>query len=165
MFFYSTYIMDDLAIIEVAKGSLTGDNFKGLEGAEFDPNMVKNTKVATTIHKKTDAGFGAIVSLAMPKIENETVKKAAIAFIEYLFEPKTYITALHMAVGGMLPVIKDISTNSDFLDDPKGVYSKYGADKILEINEGLNNVKSFGLVEGVRIAAASEIYADRKSVV
>ena len=161
MFFYSTYIMDDLAIIEVAKGSLTGDNFAGLEGAEFDPNMVKNTKIATVIHNKTDAGFGAIVSLAMPKIENETVKKAAVAFIEYLFEPKTYIATLHMAVGGMLPVIKDISTNSDFLDDPKGVYSKYGADKILEINQGLNNIKSFGLVEGVRIDAASEIYAQK----
>ncbi len=161
MFFYSTYIMDDLAILEVAKGSLTSDNFKDLKGAEFDPDLVKNTKVVTTISHKKDAGFGAVVSMAVPKQSDPAVRDAALDFLTYLYSPNAYITFLHMAVGGMMPVIEGVADTDRFLNDPKGVYSRYGKEKIMEIVDGLNNIESFGLVEGNRIEAASVIYSKK----
>ncbi len=161
MFFYSTYIMDDLAILEVAKGSLTSDNFKDLKGAEFDPELVKNTKVATTLTHKKPAGFGAVVSMAVPKQKDPAVRDAALDFLTYLYSPNAYITFLHMAVGGMMPVIKGVADTERFLNDPKGVYSRYGKKKIMEIVDGLNNIESFGLVDGHRIEAASVIYSKK----
>ena len=159
MFFYSTFIMDDLALFDVAQGSLTSDNFEGLDGAEFDPDLVKNTKTATIITKKRPAGFGAVVSLAVPNQKDPAVTKAALGFLNYLYAPNAYITFLHMAVGGMMPVLKDISGNAQFLNDPKNVYSKYGTEKIMEINRGLDKIETFGIVEGTRISAASTIYS------
>ena len=161
MFFYSTFIMDDLAVFDVAQGSLTSDNFEGLKGAEFDPELVVNTKTATILSNKKDAGFGAVVSMAIPKQSDPAVTEAAIDFLNYLYSPNAYITFLHMAVGGMMPVIKGIADTDRFLNDPKGVYSKYGADKIQEITNGLNQIETFGLVEGNRIEAASTIYSKK----
>ena len=60
-----------------------------------------------------------------------------------------------------MPVLKGVGETERFLNDPKGVYSRYGADKIREINEGLDNIESFGIVEGVRIEAASTIYSKK----
>ena len=161
MFFYSTFIMDDLAVFEVAKGSLTSDNFAGLDGAEFDPDLVINTKCATIIDNKQPAGFGAVCSLAMPVQDDPRITQATMDFLTYLYSPNAYITFLHMAVGGMMPVLKGVGETERFLNDPKGVYSRYGADKIREINEGLDNIESFGIVEGVRIEAASTIYSKK----
>ena len=161
MFFYSTYIMDDLAVFEVAMGSLTSDNFEGLKGAEFDPDLVVNTKTATILSNKKDAGFGAVVSMAIPKQSDPAVTEAAVDFLNYLYSPNAYITFLHMAVGGMMPVFKGIADTDRFLNDPKGVYSKYGAAKITEITEGLNKIETFGIVEGNRIEAASTIYSKK----
>ena len=66
MFFYSTYIMDDLALSEVAAGSLTDENFSDLAGSGFDPDLVANTRMASTITNADDAGFGVVVSLSSP---------------------------------------------------------------------------------------------------
>ncbi len=161
MFFYSTYIMDDLAILEVAQGSLTSENFTDLKGTDFDPELVNNTKTATILSNKKDAGFGAVVSMAIPKQSDPAVTEAALDFLNYLYSPNAYITFLHMAVGGMMPVFKGVADTDRFLNDPKGVYSKYGADKITEITEGLNQIETFGIVEGNRIEAASTIYSKK----
>ena len=40
------------------------------------------------------------------------------AFIEYLYEPENYIPFLHSVPVGMLPALKEITTNKDFLADP-----------------------------------------------
>ncbi len=161
MFFYSTYIMDDLSILEVAQGSLTSENFKDLDGSDFDPELVNNTKTATILSHKRDAGFGAVVSMAIPKQQDPAVTAAAVDFLNYLYSPNAYITFLHMAVGGMMPVIKGVADTDRFLNDPKGVYSKYGAEKIASITEGLNKIETFGIVEGNRIEAASTIYSKK----
>lgn len=87
MFFYSSYIMDDLAIEENAKDSLTGDNFADLEGKNFDPELVTNTRLASTITNTQGAGYGTIVSLAIPKHGDAAKAAAAEKFIRYLLPP------------------------------------------------------------------------------
>jgi len=159
MFFYSTYIMDDLALAEVASGSLTNENFSELAGTSFDPDLVKNTRMSPIITHTRDAGYGTIVSLAFPKTEDAARTAAAQKFVRYMFSPNAYITFLHMAPGGMNPVIKDIATNPRFQQDPKGIFKNYGPEKMAEIINGLDSIETFGIVDGKRIDAASVIYS------
>ncbi len=159
MFFYSTYIMDDLAIEENAKNSLTNENFEELEGKNFDPELVKNTRLASTITNSQDAGYGTILSFGIPDHGDEAKIAATQRFIRYLFTPNAYITWLHMAPGGMNPVLKDIATNARFQNDPKGIFQHYGKEKMAEIIQGLDDIETFSIVDGKRMAAASTIYS------
>ncbi len=159
MFFYSTYIMDDLAIEENAENSLTSENFADLEGRSFDPELVQNTRLAPTISKTQDAGYGTIVSFGIPDHGDAAKIAAAQKFIRYLFTPNAYITWLHMAPGGMNPVLKEIATNARFQNDPKGIFKHYGAEKMAEIIQGLDSIETFSIVDGNRMAAASTIYS------
>lgn len=158
MFFYSTYIMDDLAIEDVAAGSLTNENFADLQGSSFDPELVENTRLAPIITNSRDAGYGVIVSMSMFEQDDPAKTAAAQAFLRYLFTPNAYVTYLHMAPGGMNPVMPEMASNVRFLNDPKGVYANYGADKLEEIVSGLESIESFGIVDGRRIEAASVIF-------
>ncbi len=159
MFYYSTYIMDDLALQEVAAGSLTGENFKDLKGTGFDPDLVKNTGFAPIMTHKQDAGFGVVVALGIFKQKDPAVTEAAKQFINYLYTQNAYITFLHMAPGGMNPVLKEIAKNPLFQNDPKGIFKHYGPDKMAEIIQGLNSIETFSIVDGKRIEAASQISA------
>ena len=104
MFFYSTFIMDDLAVADVAKESLSGENFEGLAGAEFDINLVKNTGFVPILSNQNDAGYGVLVGLSTIQSEEEKTQ-AAQKFAEFLYDPFAYITFIHMAPSGMSPML------------------------------------------------------------
>ncbi len=161
MFYYSTYIMDDLALQEVAAGSLSGENFESLEGSTFDPELVNSTRLAPIMTNKTDSGFGVVVTLGLFNQENKAETEEAAKFINYLFTQNAYITFLHMAPGGMNPVLREIAGNVRFQNDPKGIFKHYGPDKMAEIIEGLNSIETFSIVDGNRIEAASQISAQQ----
>jgi multiple sugar transport system substrate-binding protein len=160
-FFYSTYIMDDLALQEIMEGSLTGDNFPELTGADFDPELSDKTGFVPKISKLQPAGLGVVVSLGFFKQDDPAVTKAAKKFVEFLFTEDAYITFLHMAPGGMYPVLKKIAGNEKFLNDPKGIYKHYGKDKMEEIVSGLENLMRFDVVEGNIIQAYGKIAAQQ----
>ncbi|NNF98410.1 MAG: extracellular solute-binding protein [Desulfobacteraceae bacterium] len=159
MFFYSTYIMDDLALAEVAAGSLTDENFPQLGQGVFDPRLVDNTRVAPVITKTRPAGYGAVVALALVDQKSADKKNAAQKLIKFLYQPDTYITFLHMAPGGMNPMVRGIAGKAGYLNDPKGLFNRYGRDKIEEIISGLDAIGSFTIVEGKSFPAAGKIYA------
>ena len=159
MFFYSTYIMDDLALAEVAKGSLTADNFADLSGGKFDPDLVKNTGFVPIIHHKTDASYGVLVGLAGVDLADSAEADASRRFVEFLYQPAPYITFLHMAPGGMNPMIKDIADNPQYLKDPNGVFELYGVDKIKDIIAGFEKIKTFSVVDGEVFPQSGEIFA------
>jgi len=161
MFFYSTYIMDDLALAEVAQGSLTNENFENLKGASFDPDLVKNTRMAPVVSRKSDAGYGTVVALSFLNQEDKAVTSAASRFVEYLYTQNAYITWLHMAPGGMNPMLRGIAENPRFQNDPNGIFKNYGPEKMAEIIDGLNNIESFGIVEGNVIEEASSVTAQQ----
>ncbi len=158
-FFYSTFIMDDLAIQKVAAGSLTGDNFKNLKGASFDPQLVEHTGFVPIISHKQDAGYGVIVDMIMFKQKDAAVTQAAGDFVKYLFTPHAYITWLHVAPGGNNPVIHGIADNPEFLNDPEGVFQHYGKQKMDTIISGMNNITDFSIVDGKVIPAGAAIYS------
>jgi multiple sugar transport system substrate-binding protein len=161
MFFYSTYIMDDLALADVAAGSLTSENFESLKGSTFDPDLVEHTRLAPIMTNKSSSGYGTVVTLGLFKQTDKSKTEAAAKFVEYLYSQNAYITFLHMAPGGMNPMIRGIADNPRFQNDPKGIFKNYGPEKMAEIIEGLNSIESFGIVEGRKIEAASVINAQQ----
>ncbi|HUX21501.1 MAG TPA: extracellular solute-binding protein [Spirochaetia bacterium] len=158
-FFYSTFIMDDLAIQKVAQGSLTGDNFANLKGSQFDPQLVEHTGFVPIITHKQDAGYGVIVDMMMFKQKDPAVTQAAGDLVKYLFTPHAYITWLHVAPGGNNPVIHGIADNSEFLNDPEGVFQHYGKDKMDTIISGMNSITDFSIVGGKVVPAGAAIYS------
>jgi multiple sugar transport system substrate-binding protein len=151
--------MDDLALAEVAAGSLTGENFADLAGADFDPDLVDHTRLASIITNKRPAGYGVVDTFGFPKQDDPAKTDAASKFLRYLFTPNAYITFLHMAPGGMNPVLKEIAVNERFQNDPKGIFKHYGKEKMAEIIRGLDSIETFSIVEGNRIEAASVIFS------
>lgn len=161
MFYYSTYIMDDLALQEVAAGSLTAENFENLKGSGFDPDLVDKTRLAPIMTQKSPAGYGTVVAFGLFNQEDSAVTAAAKKFIQYLYTQNAYITFLHMAPGGMNPMLKEISTNARFQNDPKGIFKHYGPEKMGEIIQGLDSIETFSIVGGNRMEAASLITAQK----
>ena len=159
MFFYSSFIMDDLALAEVAAGSLTSENFAELAGTSFDPDLVNNTRMVPIIANTQDAGYGVVVSLGIVESDDAAETEAAQQLLSFLYEPDSYITWLHMAPGGMNPVLRDIAASEDYMSDPRGIFTRYGSDSIEEIIEGLEAIQTFSLVDGQVFPASGEIFA------
>lgn len=159
MFFYSTYIMDDLALAEVAKGSLTNENFKELTNGQFDPDLVKKTAFAPIISNKQDASYGMLVGLSILKSGDAAKMEAAQRWAEFLFDPNAYISFLHMSPGGMNPMLKEIPNVPEYLNDPKGVFKVYGSEKISDIIKGFERIKSFAVVNGKVFPQSGQINA------
>lgn len=163
MFFYSTYIMDDLSLAEVAKSSLTSENFKELSGGTFDPNLVKNTGFEPIITNKSAASYGTVSGLVALKNQNAEDQKATQDFIKFMYDPASYIIFLHMAPGGMNPMLKGIAEDPSYRTDPTGVFNLYGADQMKQIVSGFDTIRSFSVVDGKTYPASGEIFA--KSVI
>lgn len=159
MFFYSTYIMDDLALAEAAAGSLTNANFPQLEHGKFDSELVSNTRIISTITNKKPGAYGAVVALGLVDQKSGEKNTAAEKLAAFMYEPASYVTFLHMAPGGMNPMLRDIAGRPEYLKDPKGVFLRYGRDKIAEILSGLDNIGSFAIVDGKTFPEAGKIYA------
>lgn len=159
MFFYSTYILDDLAIQSAAQNSLTGDNFEELAGTEFNPTLATNTGFEPIITHKESASYGTLVTMSLFRNTDEMRAKAARMFLEFLLEEDSYISFLHMAPGGMLPMRKGIADTDEFLHDPKGIYTLYGAEAILDIVRGFEEIKTFNIVNGTQIEIANTIFS------
>jgi multiple sugar transport system substrate-binding protein len=159
MFFYSSYILDDIALAEAAASSLSADNFKELTNAQFDPNLAKNTRLASTITNKSPSSFGTMIGFSIMKNDDKAEADATKAFVEYMNEKDQVIAYSHMAVGGHLPMLRDIAETDEFLNDPKGIFAKYGKDSIREIVAGFDNIKNFAVVDGKAFPKSGEIFA------
>ncbi len=163
MMFYSTFIMDDLALPSVAADSLSNRNFPDLPGTDFDPQLVRNTRMVSIVHHRGNAAYGMVSALGLVRPELAPHGKALDAvctdFLEYLYSPDVYISWLHMAPGGMMPVFRDVTGEDAFMRDLTGVFRRYGRPKVREICQGLERITNFSHTQGVSHPLASEVYA------
>lgn len=160
MMFYSTFIMDDLALKAVAADSLTGNNFRGLSGTEFDPGLLNVTDVVSIIHKQKKAGFAAVQSLGLLTGSNAQRKEAVKSLAQFLLDRNSYIVWLHMMPGGMLPTIPEIAEEPLFYLDSKGVFQRYSRSTINAIMSGLSFVGTDQVRGGVDIGARHTIFSE-----
>lgn len=142
MMFYSTFIMDDLALQEVAASSLTSKNFPELEGAAFDPTLVENTRLITVLEGKRPSTYGTVSALSLIKSNDSDHAEALTNLVLFLYEEEVYMTWLHMSPGGMLPARPEMADHDAFYRDPRRVYQRYGRAKIKEIIAGLQMMEN-----------------------
>lgn len=136
MMMYSSYIMGDIG---------TGDTgYEGGQGAIVE-NLADKTNFANTMEKDSEAVFGQITGLTFVKNEDQDKVEGAKEFVEFLLSGENYIDFLHMAPGGMNPVLKGVADDPDYQDNE--VLKAWG-DKAEVIASGLNNIGKFGYVEG-----------------
>ncbi|KAF2956614.1 extracellular solute-binding protein [Marinitoga sp. 38H-ov] len=145
MIFYSTYIMDDIAVEEVQKGRIN----------KFNPELVKNTGFANKMINVRPSSYGQVVALGITKNANkEEVEK----FVKFLMTDKNYVYWVHMAPGGMNPTRKSVAESEAFLDNP--VLERYGKEKIAEIVAALDSVERFEFLNGKVITDMSKLSAN-----
>lgn len=174
MMFYSTFIMDDLALPGMALDSLSSDNFPDLPGAPFDPHLVHNTGMVSLITARGNSSYGMVNALGLVRLKEQEkgplrgagddahayrVYRAREEFLRFLYAPHVYISWLHMAPGGMLPVFRDIAGQNAFMRDLTGVFRRYGRPKMHDIIQGLETIRNFGHENGEHQPAASVVYA------
>jgi len=159
MMFYSTFIMDDMAIPSIAANSLTGNNFDELNGAPYDYQLLKHTGFISNITGSHKASYGVINALGLLKTGNSEQEKATERFVEFLFTHDAYITWLHMVPGGMMPVLKDIAAHDTFFRDHQGVFQRYSRQRIQSILSGFDSLKSFSFVDGHIVPQAAQASA------
>jgi len=149
MMFYSTYIMDDLAIEEVAEDSLTGDNFDDLDGAPYDPALIKNTRGSMVLWNTRSAGFGAVIALGMTNTDDPERQAAQEALLRFLFRNDVYIAWMHIEPGGNLPVMTETAQDPRFYRDLRGVLAHFGRERTQAIVDGMADIESFNVVNGL----------------
>lgn len=140
MLVYSTHLMDDLAIKDIARNSLTGDNFSDLDGSDYTSYLLRNTGMVTSIDGEKTTSFGSVSGLGIFNSTDSDILEAQKKLVEFLYREDVYITWLHMSPGGMLPTYKPVLQNDNFFRDPSGVFKRYGRDTIISLTEGIENL-------------------------
>ena len=161
MMFYSTFIMDDLALPSVAANSLGTEHYPSLSGAAFDPDLVHNSLFQGQVARLQDAGFGRMAGFGISPGLSGDEKDMVHRFIRFLFEEDNYVTWLHMAPGGMLPVRRGQAAREKFLRDPQGVFGRYGRERMAKLSADMEQVSSLGTVKTEHIQAAARIFQAR----
>jgi len=161
MLFYSTFIMDDLALPGVAADSLGAGHFEGLGGAKFDPKLAGNTRMVASIRHAALSGFGSINGFSPCRVADPKRREAARKLLAFLYEPGPYVEWLHMSPGGMLPALRSVADSEGFMNDPEGVFQRFGRAKIRRILSGLDSIRTFGMTDGRHYPLASVFYAEK----
>ncbi|WP_165610822.1 ABC transporter substrate-binding protein [Pseudodesulfovibrio hydrargyri] len=160
MMFYSTFIMDDLAVASVAADSLTGHNFEELTGAPYDFRLPENTAMVSGLTGTRTAGYGVLHALGLVRGKDPARSEAARRFALFLFREDAYITWLHMVPGGMMPVLEDITDSPVFYRDAQGGFQKYRRRRLESILAGFDSLQSFEFEDGRLIPEAARVSAD-----
>lgn len=143
MIFYSTYIMDDIAVEEVQRGRIE----------DYDPELVVNTGFANYMTNTRPTSYGQVVALGV--LENSMNKLEAREFIKFLMTGSNYVYWLHMAPGGMNPTRASAAADPAFLENP--VLERYGTEKLQEIIAALENIERFDFYEGEVLTDMSKL--------
>ena len=157
MFFYSTYIMDDLVLADADLKKLSAED--AADAMDVNAGLVEKTRVVTTISHHQPAGFGSVVCLGLSRTDDRQKATAADKLMTYMFEPLGYITFLHISPGGMNPLIRDVAGDPLYLNDPMGIFKRYGPENIQRIVTGFDHVGSFAVVDGKTFPSSGKIYA------
>jgi multiple sugar transport system substrate-binding protein len=122
---YSTYIMGDLA--------------------DKNTEMVEDTNFAPYVEHKRKSSFGQIVGLNLFKAASQAELEAGKKLAEFFMTDEHYVKWLHMAPGGMNPVLKPTARSEAFKDNE--TLKAWGA-TVEDISAAFENIERFGYVNG-----------------
>lgn len=122
---YSSYIMGDLA------GKST--------------ELVNDTGFAPYVERKRKSSFGQVVALNFFSSASKQQLNAGKKYAEFLLSGDQYIKWLHMAPGGMNPILKPTARSEKFKNNET---LKAWGSTVEDISEAFKNIERFGYVDG-----------------
>jgi len=135
MIMYSSYIMGDIS-----------SNTDG---------MASNTSFAPYIERDRRSSFGQLVLFNILDTASDANRETAEAYVEHVLTGDQYIEFLHMAPGGMNPVLQSTAESEAYRDNE--VLQEWGQDTLSDISGAFDNIERFGYVDGQMIPAFGEI--------
>jgi multiple sugar transport system substrate-binding protein len=138
--FYSTHLMDDFVLPEVAANSLGPENFSALSGADFTPELLRQTSMITTFTDDRSSSFGSLSGLGLFRYDDPEIRQAQEKLVKFLFRPDVYTTWLHMSPGGMLPVRRSMLAADHFYRDTSGIFKSFGRQRVRDMISGIEQL-------------------------
>lgn len=111
------------------------------------PDIVKYVKCAPLPRIKAGDPVYSAEATQIPLVVWKKAKspEACKAFIQYLYEKENYVKFIHSVPVGMLPALKDIATDQDYLNDPT---VKQFADSCAIIQTAVDSGHAIGFEHG-----------------
>ncbi|WP_435156637.1 ABC transporter substrate-binding protein [Haladaptatus sp. DFWS20] len=122
---YSTFIMGDIV--------------------EKSTDMVKDTNFAPYVENKRKSSFGQILGLNLFQSASDDALKSGKKLSEYLLKDEQYVKWLHMAPGGMNPVLKDTASSDKYKQNET---LKAWDSTVEDVSAAFENIERFGYFDG-----------------
>lgn len=135
MIMYSSYIMGDIS-----------SNTDG---------MASDTAFAPYIERDRRSSFGQLVLFNVIDTASDADRETAEAYIEHVLTGDQYVEFLHMAPGGMNPVLKSTAESDTYRDNE--TLQEWGQETLSNISGAFDNIERFGYVDGQMIPAFGDI--------
>ncbi len=103
---------------------------------------------------KDEAAYGCAIALGISDGLEDEETEAAKKFVHFMLEDENNISWLHMAPGGLQPVLTSVSGSEDYISlDAIDQYAHLSDD----IAEAVENLQLFGTVDGKNFVAMGDI--------
>ncbi|WP_121743625.1 ABC transporter substrate-binding protein [Natronorubrum halophilum] len=135
MIMYSSYIMGDIS-----------SNTDGMAG---------DTAFAPYIENDRRSSFGQLVLFNVIDTVSDENREVAEAYVKHVLTGDQYIDFLHMAPGGMNPVLQSVAESEAYRDNE--TLQEWGQETLSNISGAFDNIERFGYVDGQMIPAFGEI--------
>lgn len=135
MIMYSSYIMGDIS-----------SNTDG---------MASDTLFAPYIERDRRSSFGQLNLFNILDSASDADRETAEECVEYMLTGDQYVDFLHMAPGGMNPVLKSTAESEAYRDNE--TLQEWGQETLSNISGAFDNIERFGYVDGQMIPAFGEI--------
>ncbi|WP_137290845.1 ABC transporter substrate-binding protein [Natronorubrum halophilum] len=135
MIMYSSYIMGDIS-----------SNTDGMAG---------DTAFAPYIEKDRRSSFGQLVLFNVIDTASDENREVAEAYVEHVLTGDQYIDFLHMAPGGMNPVLQSVAESEAYRDNE--TLQEWGQETLSNISGAFDNIERFGYIDGQMSPSFGEI--------
>lgn len=132
---YSSYIMGDIT-----------------DNAE---EMANTTSFAPYLERERRSSFGQLVLFNVLETASDSNRETAEGFIEYVLTGDQYIEFLHMAPGGMNPVLKQTAESEEYQNNE--TLQQWSQDTIQNISGAFDTIERFGYVDGQMVPEFGQI--------
>jgi multiple sugar transport system substrate-binding protein len=132
---YSSYIMGDI-----------GDS---------DTVDAENIGFTPYLEYDRQSSFGAILVLNLLDTASDEELETAADFAEFVMTDEEYVEYLHMAPGGMNPVLRETAQSDAYQDND--VLQQWDEETLEHISGAFENIERFGYVDGQMFPEYSEI--------
>lgn len=144
----NTYLNDQCHLI-MYSSYIMGDISSNADG------LAENTSFAPYIERERRSSFGQLVMFNVLDTASDTETETAQGFVEHVLTGEEYVDFLHMAPGGMNPVLQSTAESDAYRDNE--TLQEWGQETLGNISGAFDNIERFGYVDGQMIPEFGDI--------